>query len=318
MGRPFSLPIYLGLRQYRYPPHVRVGSDDISILWGLSMFRLGWAALVACLGFCAAAASAATYHFNVAPVVFCDQADPGCDAPEFDHQRLSDIFATIDIGVTVLETQHLPTSLPTNSSSEVDPLAALTRLNTLQSALGFDPSTVYVGFTGDLVGNTIGLAYVHNERDFGPFGTAINPFAIVQNNTPLARAAGDFEVPSNAVDLFGDGRLFVETVPGSNQYREVPFSSEEIENRFVADIVGHEVAHVLGAGHFGTAPSNLLFPTASRTEQLRGFTNNNRDIMLASSLLETVPVSAVPLPAPMMPLAAAVVGLGLIGRRRRL
>jgi hypothetical protein len=134
--------------------------------------------LAAVLGL-AGPAAAASLQFTLQPYATCESAsfDPAsCTTPDFEVPYFQSIFAQIGIQVNIAPTATLfdvPFSTTYDDGGEVDGFAFL---NDFTNDLGSPPpqaNTVYMAWTPNLAGSTIGLAYV--DAPAFPYGIVQGP-----------------------------------------------------------------------------------------------------------------------------------------------
>lgn len=115
-------------------------------------------------------APAATLRLDLQPVSICSQR--ACPEVAYGRYYLDRIMAQAGIGVRHLasyETDPLP--MTRTARGELDPESALFSFAGWQSRRGERPGTVYMGFTPELAGATVGIAFVNPPDIAGwPFG----------------------------------------------------------------------------------------------------------------------------------------------------
>ncbi|WOI53872.1 VPLPA-CTERM sorting domain-containing protein [Parvularcula sp. LCG005] len=232
-------------------------------------------------------ASAATYSVKLQPITICEPAVPeSCVLPTFDVDYLNAIFGVIGIFVDVQPSYQITAVTPTREAgtNNVRPVETLTDYTDFQDAMGFDPNTIYIGFTDSMIDTILGLAYVNDPDDTYPA-----PYGLVENLAALAILAGDAVTPAQ------QGQV----------------------TRFITAVLAHEMGHVLSAIHPEGDNSSLMAEYISATpfadpSFVAMFSPFSAEQILRSNLLEPV---VVPLPAA-LPLFAAGFGGLLWGRRR--
>ena len=236
----------------------------------------------------AGTAHAIPQSFDLQPVTICETGHPEtCLSPGFDASYLQSIYAQLDISVNVLPTSEITTlALLRDGSGDIDPIGPANDGAVFQfrSELiaSTDPNTIYMGYTGELIGNTLGVAFV--DAPFSPFGVVENFFAIDDDAGLIA--------------------------PGDEAQTE----------RMATAVLAHEIGHVLGGEHENTVSGNLMFPTISFSSFasaafIPSFSVANAAEIIASPILAAV--SAVPVQGGLPALMLCFGMLALLRRRRR-
>lgn len=256
--------------------------------------------ILAALGMLASAAvtapvQAASQGFNLQLVTLCEGAAT-CSAPGIDIGYLQSIYTQIDINVNVLSTivdndlildrngdgKIIPATTDSNGQLIGGALDQFTESFNVSAGsfpiFDIDPNTVYMGFTGDLLEPTLGVAFVD---------TSFSPFGIVENTSVLQGGTG------GAIERFTTAVLAHEIGHVLGGEHEAATSSTNL------------MRATINQSNFNVAGFIPDFSAANAAE------------ITSSALLFQSPVTAVPLPATLPALLGGLLLMAGLRFKRR-
>lgn len=222
-----------------------------------------------------APAQAVSQGFNLQLVTLCEGAAT-CSAPGIDEGYLQSIYTQLDININVLSTiidndlilerngdgKIIPATTSSNGQLTGGALKQFTYSFDVSAGsfpiFDIDPNTIYMGFTGDLLEPTLGIAFVD---------TSFSPFGIVENTSVLQGGSG------GAIERFTTAVLAHEIGHVLGGEHEAATSSTNL------------MRATINQGNFNTASFIPDFSAANAAE------------IISSALLFASPVTTVPLPA---------------------